>query len=318
MILDKVSYPKDLKNLSQEELVKLASEIRTVLITKLNKTGGHLAPNLGMVEATIALHYVFDCPKDKIVFDISHQSYVHKMLTGRKDGFTSEPNYKKYTSFTNPAESEYDVFKTGHSSVSISFATGLAKARDINGEKYNIITVIGDGALTGGQAYEGLNNAGTFKYEYNNICYEECPNNTKSTNNSYQCVYDYKNDTNKIYEYNDIYYEECPQNTKLIEEKKKCVDDCKEDDKFIFKYENACYEQCPNNYFFDNETKFCYDEIPEGFYCNDTQTKILYKCHEDCKECNGSPTSNNNNCLKCKDENKFINFGNSVDSCVNG
>ena len=166
MILDKVSYPKDLKTLSPEELDQLASEIRNVLITKINKTGGHLAPNLGMVEATIALHYVFDCPKDKVVFDISHQSYVHKMLTGRKDGFTSEPNYKKYTSFTNPAESEYDVFKTGHSSVSISFATGLAKARDINGEKYNIITVIGDGALTGGQAYEGLNNAGTFKSNF--------------------------------------------------------------------------------------------------------------------------------------------------------
>ena len=166
MILDKVSYPKDLKELSLEELTQLASEIRTVLITKVNKTGGHLAPNLGMVEATIALHYVFDCPKDKIVFDISHQSYVHKILTGRKDGFTSEENYKKYTTFTNPTESEYDVFKTGHSSVSISFATGLAKARDINKENYNIITVIGDGALTGGQAYEGLNNAGNFKSNF--------------------------------------------------------------------------------------------------------------------------------------------------------
>ena len=166
MILDKVSYPKDLKKLSLEELTQLASEIRSVLITKVNKTGGHLAPNLGMVEATIALHYVFDCPKDKIVFDISHQSYVHKILTGRKDGFTSEENYKKYTTFTNPTESEYDVFKTGHSSVSISFATGLAKARDINKENYNIITVIGDGALTGGQAYEGLNNAGNFKSNF--------------------------------------------------------------------------------------------------------------------------------------------------------
>ena len=166
MILDKVSYPKDLKNLSNEELTQLASEIRTVLITKLTKTGGHLAPNLGMVEATIAMHYVFDCPKDKVVFDISHQSYVHKILTGRKDGFTEEKNYKKYTTFTNPAESEYDMFKTGHSSVSISFATGLAKARDINKEKYNVITVIGDGAMTGGQAYEGLNNAGTFKSNF--------------------------------------------------------------------------------------------------------------------------------------------------------
>ena len=166
MILDKILYPKDLKLLSLEEMTTLASEIRTLLITKLHKTGGHLAPNLGMVEATIAMHYVFDCPKDKVVFDISHQSYVHKILTGRKDGFTDEKNYKKYTTFTNPFESEYDVFKTGHSSVSISFATGLAKARDLKKEKYNIITVIGDGALTGGQAYEGLNNAGNFKSNF--------------------------------------------------------------------------------------------------------------------------------------------------------
>ena len=166
MILDKVSYPKDLKNLSIDELNQLASEIRTLLITKATKTGGHLAPNLGIVEATIAMHYVFDCPKDKVVFDISHQCYVHKILTGRKDGFIEEKNYKKYTTFSNPAESEYDVFKTGHSSVSISFASGLAKARDINKEKYNIITVIGDGAMTGGQAYEGLNNAGNFKSNF--------------------------------------------------------------------------------------------------------------------------------------------------------
>ena len=166
MIIDKVSYPKDLKNLTIDELNQLASEIRTILITKLNKTGGHLAPNLGMVEATIAMHYIFDCPKDKVVFDISHQSYVHKILTGRKNGFIDEKNYKKYTTFTNPEESEYDMLKTGHSSVSISFASGLAKARDINKEKYNIITVIGDGAMTGGQAYEGLNNAGTFKSNF--------------------------------------------------------------------------------------------------------------------------------------------------------
>ena len=166
MILDKINYPKDLKNLSIEEMTKLAGEIRELLIKKVLKVGGHLAPNLGMVEATIAMHYVFDCPKDKIVFDISHQSYVHKILTGRKDGFTEENNYKKYTSFTNPEEGDYDVFKTGHSSVSISFATGLAKARDINKEKYNVIAVIGDGALTGGQAYEGLNNGGNFKSNF--------------------------------------------------------------------------------------------------------------------------------------------------------
>ena len=144
----------------------LASEIRGILIKKVFKTGGAFASNLGMVEVTVALHYVFDCPKDKLVFDISHQMYTHKILTGRKDGFIDEKNFRKYTGFSNPNESEYDIFKTGHASVGIPFATGLAKARDLNKEKYNIITVIGDGALTGGQAFEGLNNAGNFKSNF--------------------------------------------------------------------------------------------------------------------------------------------------------
>ena len=158
-VLNKVNYPKDLKNLSLDEMNKLADEIRELLVKKVNATGGHMAPNLGFLEATIALHYVFDAPKDKIVFDIAHQCYTHKILTGRKEGFIDEKNYHKYTGFTAPEESEYDLFKIGHTSTSISLATGLAKARDINGDKENVIAIIGDGSLTGGEAYEGLNNA---------------------------------------------------------------------------------------------------------------------------------------------------------------
>ena len=159
MILDKVNYPKDLKNLSIKELNQLADEMRDLIIKKVNTVGGHTGPNLGFLEATIAMHYVFDAPKDKIVFDVSHQSYPHKILTGRKDGYLDEKNYHKYTGYTAPEESEYDLFKIGHTSTSISLATGLAKARDINGGKENVIAVIGDGSLTGGEALEGLNNA---------------------------------------------------------------------------------------------------------------------------------------------------------------
>ena len=158
-ILNKVNYPKDLKTLSINELNELSNEIREILINKVNETGGHMGPNLGFLEATIAIHYVFDAPKDKIVFDISHQCYTHKILTGRKDGFINQKNYEKYSGFTAPEESEYDLFKIGHTSTSISLATGLAKARDINKGKENIIAIIGDGSLTGGEAYEGLNNA---------------------------------------------------------------------------------------------------------------------------------------------------------------
>ena len=158
-ILNKINSPKDLKELSLSDMNKLADEIRNLIIKKVNATGGHMAPNLGFLEATIALHYVFDAPKDKIVFDIAHQCYTHKILTGRKEGFIDEKNYHKYTGFTAPEESEYDLFKIGHTSTSISLATGLAKARDINGDKENVIAIIGDGSLTGGEAYEGLNNA---------------------------------------------------------------------------------------------------------------------------------------------------------------
>ena len=161
MILDKVNFPKDLKALSIEEMNTLADEMRDLIIKKVNTTGGHMGPNLGILEATVALHYVFNCPEDKVVFDVSHQCYPHKILTGRKEGFTNSEKYLKYTGYTAPEESEYDLFKVGHTSTSVSLATGVAKARDLKGEKYNVIALIGDGSLSGGEALEGLDNAAT-------------------------------------------------------------------------------------------------------------------------------------------------------------
>lgn len=158
-ILEKVNFPQDIKQFNISELNELAKEIRNVLIKKVSTTGGHFAPNLGMVEATIALHYVFNSPVDKIVFDVSHQCYTHKILTGRKSGFINPESYTKYSGYTTQDESEHDFFKVGHTSTSISLACGLAKARDLKKDKENIIAVIGDGSLSGGEAYEGLNNA---------------------------------------------------------------------------------------------------------------------------------------------------------------
>lgn len=157
MILDKINSPADLKNLNINEMNTLASEMRELIIKKVNTTGGHMAPNLGILEATIALHYVFNSPVDKFVFDVSHQCYPHKILTGRKDGFLNEVDYLKYTGYTAPEESAHDIFKVGHTSTSISLASGLAKARDLKCENYNIIALIGDGSLSGGEALEGLN-----------------------------------------------------------------------------------------------------------------------------------------------------------------
>jgi 1-deoxy-D-xylulose-5-phosphate synthase len=159
MILDKINYPMDLKTLSIEELNILAEEIRNLIIKKVNTTGGHMAPNLGIVEATIALHYVFNTPVDKVIFDVSHQCYPHKILTGRKEGFLNPDKYLEYTGYTAPEESEYDLFKVGHTSTSVSLATGAAKARDLRGGNENVIAVIGDGSLSGGEALEGLDNA---------------------------------------------------------------------------------------------------------------------------------------------------------------
>ncbi|MDU4912834.1 1-deoxy-D-xylulose-5-phosphate synthase [Clostridium baratii] len=158
-ILNEVNSPVDLKKVSLDKLNILAEEIRNVLIKKVNATGGHMGPNLGMVEATIAMHYVFNSPIDKIVFDVSHQSYTHKILTGRKEAFMNPEKYYTISGYTNPEESEHDYFTVGHTSTSVSLATGLAKGRDLKGDNENIIAVIGDGSLSGGEAYEGLNNA---------------------------------------------------------------------------------------------------------------------------------------------------------------
>jgi len=158
MILDKVDSPIDLRNLNIEEMKTLADEMRELIIKKVNTTGGHFGPNLGIVEATIAMHYVFGAPKDKFIFDVSHQCYPHKMITGRKEGFTTPDKYLKYTGYTAPEENEYDIFKVGHTSTSVSLASGVAKARDLMGEKYNVVTLIGDGSLSGGEALEGLDN----------------------------------------------------------------------------------------------------------------------------------------------------------------
>lgn len=159
-LLDMINNPKDLKKLDISEFPRLSKEIRTFLLNNVSKTGGHLASNLGIVELTIALHYCFDMPKDKIVWDVGHQAYVHKILTGRKNQFNTLRKFNGLSGFPKPDESEYDCFATGHSSTSISAALAMAYARDLSGESSNIVAVIGDGSMTGGLAYEALNNAG--------------------------------------------------------------------------------------------------------------------------------------------------------------
>ena len=156
MYLEKINEPKDINKLSNDELKVLASEIRNALMNRLSKHGGHFGPNFGMVETIIALHYVFNSPVDKIVYDVSNQSYPHKMLTGRKDAYLYEEHFEDVSGYTNPEESEHDFFNVGHTSTSISLASGLVKARDLKGDKENIIAVIGDGSLSGGEALEGL------------------------------------------------------------------------------------------------------------------------------------------------------------------
>ena len=168
-ILNKINHPSDLNDLSIDNLEKLSEEIREVLLQNLSKNGGHFGPNFGMVEAIIAMHYVFESPKDKFVFDVSHQSYAHKILTGRKEGFIDEKSYKTVSGYTNPEESEHDFFNVGHTSTSISLASGLAKARDLKKEDYNVVAIIGDGSLSGGEALEGLNFAGSESVSYTHL-----------------------------------------------------------------------------------------------------------------------------------------------------
>ncbi|MBQ6946919.1 MAG: 1-deoxy-D-xylulose-5-phosphate synthase, partial [Clostridia bacterium] len=157
-MLDRLSFPDDLKKLSINELETLAEEIRLFLINSVSETGGHLASNLGVVELTIAMHYVFDSPRDQFVFDVGHQSYVHKILTGRKDGFATLRRKDGLSGFPNPEESAHDPFKMGHSSTSLSLGLGLSSADHINGNKDFVVSLIGDGAMTGGMVYEALCN----------------------------------------------------------------------------------------------------------------------------------------------------------------
>ena len=157
--LEHIEMPSDVRKLPVSALPALVQEMRAALIEAVTATGGHLASNLGFVEATVALHYVFDTPDDKLVFDVSHQCYAHKMLTGRKRAYLEREHYNEFTGFTNPDESEFDLFRAGHTSQSVSLACGLAKARDLTGGQYNVIAVIGDGSLSGGEAFEGLDNA---------------------------------------------------------------------------------------------------------------------------------------------------------------
>jgi 1-deoxy-D-xylulose-5-phosphate synthase len=163
MLLDEIESPYDLRHLSDEQLTQLAGEIRQEIIDNILEIGGHFAPSLGAVELTIALHAVFDAPQDQIIWDVGHQCYPHKMLTGRRDRLNTVKKFGGISGFPLRSESEYDTFGTGHASTAISAALGMAKARDVLGKKYNVVAVVGDGALTGGLAYEGLNNAGTLK-----------------------------------------------------------------------------------------------------------------------------------------------------------
>ena len=161
MYLENIQSPKDVKVLTMEQLHELAKEIRDGILNRDSNIGGHVGPNLGIVETTIAMHYVFNCPEDKFIFDVSHQSYPHKMLTGRAFGYYDNSRFQEISGYSSPAESpEYDQFELGHTSTSISLATGLQKARDIKGTQENIVVLIGDGSLSGGEALEGLDEAG--------------------------------------------------------------------------------------------------------------------------------------------------------------
>lgn len=161
MYLERINNPCDLKKIQQKDLPVLAEEVRAALIEKASCCGGHLASNLGLVEATIAIHYVFNSPEDKIIFDVSHQCYVHKMLTGRAESYLKPDKYGDVSGFTNPEESEHDLFRTGHTATSISLAAGLVKARDFSGTNEKVIAIIGDGSLSGGEALEGLDYCGS-------------------------------------------------------------------------------------------------------------------------------------------------------------
>lgn len=161
MKLSDIKSPADIKSLSSAELNNLCEQLRSAFLVKIAAHGGHVGPNLGLVETTVALHYVFNTPEDKIVFDVSHQTYIHKMLTGRIEAFLNPEKYDDVTGYTNPSESPYDLFTIGHTSTAVSLAGGIAKGRDLQGENYNVVALVGDGSLSGGEAFEGLNEGAT-------------------------------------------------------------------------------------------------------------------------------------------------------------
>ena len=177
MVLEKINHPNDIKNLKKEELPLLADEIREFLIRTISESGGHLASNLGVVELTMAMHLVFDLPKDKMIWDVGHQAYTHKLLTGRRENFANLRKFGGMSGFPKRCESSCDSFDTGHSSTSISAGLGYVAARDLQGEDHSVISVIGDGSLTGGMAYEAMNNAARLKSNFiivlnaHSICY---------------------------------------------------------------------------------------------------------------------------------------------------
>ncbi len=162
-IIDRIKGPEDVKKLSYHELEILAAEIREFMLDVLSKVGGHVAPNLGAVELTLALHYVFDSPRDKLVWDVGHQAYPHKIITGRKESFHTIRQYGGISGFLRRDESPHDIFGAGHASTSLSAALGIAVARDLKGEDFKVVAIVGDGALTGGMAFEALNNIGAQK-----------------------------------------------------------------------------------------------------------------------------------------------------------
>ena len=166
MILEMIRQANDIKKLNSEQLKILADEIRQFLIEKISRTGGHLASNLGVVELTMALHLTLDFPEDKLIWDVGHQSYTHKLLTGRKDGFDQLRKYGGMSGFPKRKESDCDAFDTGHSSTSVSAGLGYVEARELLHEKHTVVSVIGDGSLTGGMAYEALNNASRLKSNF--------------------------------------------------------------------------------------------------------------------------------------------------------
>ena len=158
-----IKSPKDLKNYSKKELEAISSELREYVISTVSEIGGHLASTLGVVELTTALHYIYNAPEDKLIWDTGHQAYAHKILTGRFDSLNTIRKYKGLNPFLKQSESKYDVFGAGHASTSISAALGIASARDLNNQNFKVISIIGDGALTGGLSYEAINNAGSLK-----------------------------------------------------------------------------------------------------------------------------------------------------------